>query len=165
MTGFDDAAALRAEIDGLRRQYWSAVVVGLIAVGAVGVVCLNGRQGESAAAAADSRHGTQVEAQTFRLVDVNGNLRGLWHCPPAGPSLTLLDDNGRIAVAVSTDPAGLTLSVPDGRACIRLAADGAGAAVQIIGPTGEAEATLRLGATGGRLRLTDAAGRVLYERP
>jgi hypothetical protein len=119
MTPADEIAALREEVRGLRRrgrvQLALAVVV-LLALAAL--VLEQGRRHR-----AEGLRAVQVEAQEYRLLDPDGNLRGLWHCPPAGPSFTLLDEQGRAA------------------------------------------ADVRLGPTGARLRLTDAAGQVLFEQP
>ena len=62
-----------------------------------------------------------VEAQEYRLVGTDGSLRALWHCPPVGPSMTLLDDKGRISVQIRQHEGGGELLVNDaeGRAVFR----------------------------------------------
>src|SRR5262245_37251899 len=113
MAPADEVAALRSEVAALRRQarYLLAVALAGVAVGAW-------------ALARAARPGTarfEVEAQEYRLIGPDGNLRGLWTCPPVGPSMTLLDERGRISVQIRHHEAGGELLVNDseGRSVFR----------------------------------------------
>jgi hypothetical protein len=106
MSTNEEMAALRAEIAGLRR--WLRLLVALVLVVVVTAVLLLAwnRLGGLLDRGSQPVGALEVSAQEYRLLDPDGNLRGLWHCPPAGPSLSILDKDGRLAVEVALTPGG-----------------------------------------------------------
>ncbi|MFL5339031.1 MAG: hypothetical protein ACJ8F7_02595 [Gemmataceae bacterium] len=113
MTPADEIAALRAEVSGLRRQVhvlFAAVLVAVVVAAAF--MTWRWRSTGELWNAADTR-ATKVEAQEYHLLDPDGNLRGLWRCPPAGPTFSLLDENGRPLVVMQQGADG-TVNVSDG---------------------------------------------------
>ncbi len=102
----EEVAALREELAALRRRGRTALAVALAALALALAACgLLAWRGKALPA------GEGVEAQEYRLIDPDGRLRGMWHCPPAGPSLTLLDEEGRALVVLREGPDGGTLRV------------------------------------------------------
>jgi hypothetical protein len=101
MTPSDQVEALRAEVAALRRQGRALLAVALLALAAAGWALWRGGPGRPGGAGA-----VQFEAQEYRLLDPDGALRGLWTCPPAGPSLIILDGEGRVAAQLSQAPGG-----------------------------------------------------------
>lgn len=121
MSTHEEVAALRAEVALLRKGVRSLAVLTLAALFAA---LLLGARGWLFRPAGEEMRAVEVSAQEYRLLDPDGNLRGMWRCPPAGPSLIILDEKGRLAVELGQAPRG-----------------------------------------GGKIRLLDGAGRVLFERP
>jgi hypothetical protein len=112
MNPLDEIAGLRAEVAALRGRVRTLFAVLVVGLGATALLALYPRRGRGGWAAEEAR-AVQVEAQEYRLLDPDGNLRGLWHCPPAGPALTLLDAEGRVAVDLRQTPDGGALRVND----------------------------------------------------
>ncbi len=158
-----DAALLRAELAALRRQVRVLFALLLVVLAGVGWLLVRGQRPAEHAAGVDALRVTQIETQEVRLLDPDGALRGLFYCPPAGPSLTLMDGQGRIACALSWQPPGLTLA--DGPARVRAAVGPDGPAVELLGADERSAARLHAGKAGGRLRLTDTTGRTAFEKP
>jgi hypothetical protein len=105
MTSTDPIAALQVEVIALRRQ--ARILAGVALLALVAAVFGLLRSGvERQTWQTKEARAIQVEAQEFRLLDPDGRLRGLWRCPPAGPSLTLLDESGRIALELRQAPGG-----------------------------------------------------------
>jgi hypothetical protein len=108
----DEVPALRAEVTALRGRVrlltlltGAAVAVALVAVFRVSPAEPNPRR-------------VELEAQEYRLVDPDGRLRGMFRCPPAGPSLEILDERGRPVIVLSESPLGggqLRVMDADGR--------------------------------------------------
>src|SRR4051812_23849358 len=94
MTTSDEVTALRAEVAAVRRQVHILLVMALLCLG-VGVWSLTRGTPIGPATGEAEVRVEDMEARAFRLIDSDGNLRGLWHCPPAGPFLTLFDEKGR----------------------------------------------------------------------
>jgi hypothetical protein len=108
MSTADEVAALKNEVASLRRQVRALLVVALLPAALWAVLGLwhviRGRPG--GLVSGEETRWVQVVAQEYHLTDPDGNLRGLWRCPPAGPSFFLLDENGRVAVEVRQLPGG-----------------------------------------------------------
>ena len=166
MTEGNEVATLRAEVAAVRRQVRGLTILLVLALAGVGVLTVRGqRPGADAVRPGHPALGAPVEAQMYRLLDPDGNLRGLWQCPPAGPALALMDEAGRPAVTLTAGKVGLTLSDGDGQGWLRAATAADGSATLRVGVEGRPAVGLWQGPRGAGLRLTDARGRVLFERP
>jgi hypothetical protein len=97
MSSADEVAILRAEIARQRRWLRLLLVLTLAALTLAALAPGRAMLSRSGAPwpAEDEVRALQFEAHEYRLLDPDGNLRGLWSCPPAGPSLILLDEKGR----------------------------------------------------------------------
>ena len=114
MTADNEVATLRAEVAAVRRQVRGLTILLVLALAGVGVLIVRGqRPGADAVRPGHPALGASVEAQVYRLLDPDGNLRGLWNCPPAGPSLVLTDDKGRPAIVMRGTSQGGTFQVKD----------------------------------------------------
>jgi hypothetical protein len=113
MSPADEIAALRAELAAQRRRGRVVAAVALAAL--VGVAVLAARDYRRAGGGwdTDEARAARVEAQAFHLLDPNGNLRGQWSCPPAGPFLTLRDESGRAVLVLRQTDEGGTLRITD----------------------------------------------------
>lgn len=119
MTPTDEIASLRAEVAGLRRQ--GRIVLVLVALVLLGVLVIAWGRRPGARPTLRAEDDASVQAQEFRLVDPDGNLRGIWNCPPAGPYLTILDGHGRPLFQLRQSPEGGVLQLNDatGRAVFK----------------------------------------------
>jgi hypothetical protein len=110
----EEIVALRAEVAALRRRVRLLTILVLSAL-AVAVVpwAARGMRPAGPRWDADEARAVQVEAQEYRLLDPDGGLRGMWSCPPAGPSMILLDERGRLLFEVRQGPKGGTLRLLD----------------------------------------------------
>ncbi len=164
----NDIATLRAELAALRRQV-RALTWGILAVLGAVVLLLVFRRGPAAGFVADAEilRTVEVDAQEFRLFDPDGNLRGAFRCPPAGPALNLFDAQGRVVASVAADPPSLSLA--DGLGMMRLRADVTAGEARLIllGKNGQPQAQVELSTTaeGGSLRLRGPDGKVSDQRP
>ena len=109
----DEVAALRAEVAVLRRRVRTLFALALAVLITVIVLIALTRRPAGVRWDAEEARAEQVEANQYRLLDPDGNLRGLWNCPPAGPSLVLTDDKGRPAIVMRGTPGGGTFQVKD----------------------------------------------------
>jgi hypothetical protein len=161
----DEAAVLRGELAALRRQVHGLFALLLLVLGSVAVVLLRSRGTNVGDFGPNEvlRVG-QVETHGVTLLDADNAIRGMVHCPPAGPSLALMDSMGRMAVSIATDPPGLSLA-DAGSVRVRAAAGPDSAALLLAGRNGEPVVSLGLGAAGGSIRVTDGTGKVLFEQP
>jgi hypothetical protein len=100
----DEVAVLLAEVVALRKRVQVLTVLSLIILAAALVLAVLGWTTGSGRWATAENRAVEVSAQEYRLLDPDGNLRGIWQCPPAGPSLILLDEQGRLAVEVAQRP-------------------------------------------------------------
>jgi hypothetical protein len=119
MTCADEVAQLRAEVTRLHKRLFLVLVVSLAGLAlagfGIGRALLWEQRLSSLQQGSESRV-IQIEAQEYRLLDPDGNLRGFWSCPPAGPLLILLDENGRPALELRQMPGGGGfLKVNDGK--------------------------------------------------
>ncbi len=116
MSTGDQFDALRMEVASLRRRVHALTAVAAVALGVAAVALIARAQPAAGRWGVPGPHpeGSQYEAQEYRLMDPDGRLRGLWRCPPAGPSFELLDETGRVAVEVRQDPGGGTVRVVGG---------------------------------------------------
>jgi hypothetical protein len=95
-----EVPALRAELAALRGR----VRLLTLLTGAAVVVALAAMLRASPSESNPRR--VELEAQEYRLVDPDGRLRGMFRCPPAGPSLEILDERGRPIIVLSESPLG-----------------------------------------------------------
>jgi hypothetical protein len=113
MTPGDEIAALRAEVAVLRQRVRTLFALTLGVLITVIVLIALTRRPPGVRWDAEEARAEQVEANQYRLLDPDGNLRGLWNCPPAGPSLVLTDDKGRPAIVMRGTSQGGTFQVKD----------------------------------------------------
>lgn len=113
MNPADEIAALRAEVAVLRQRVRTLFALLFAVLAAVIILVAWVRRPAGVRWDAEEARAEQVEAHEYRLLDPDGNLRGLWNCPPVGPSLVLTDDQGRPAVVLRGTPQGGTLQVKD----------------------------------------------------
>jgi hypothetical protein len=118
MSGADEVAVLRAEVVRLHKRLFLVLVVSFASLALAALLLGRALLGEQRLSLLPSGHAArviQIEAHEYRLLDPDGNLRGLWSCPPAGPSLILLDENGRPAFELRQLPGrGASLKMNDG---------------------------------------------------
>jgi hypothetical protein len=162
----DDITVLRAELAALRRRVHGLALLLIVVVAAAGLLLARGRDAATGPLGeAGDLHALHIEAQVIRLLDPDGNLRVLLKVPPAGPSLSLLDERGRAAVTLSASPAEIDLTDGEGQVRLKATVGTEGPSLQLLGTDGRPAAELKQNAGGAGLRLTDATGRVLFQRP
>jgi hypothetical protein len=103
MNAADEVAALRAEVGALRRWVSALLLLTLVSLASVVLLAVRGFGAGSGWGTSEVRV-VKIAAQEYHLLDPDGNLRGLWNCPPAGPSLTLHAQNGRVAAELREVP-------------------------------------------------------------
>jgi hypothetical protein len=93
----DEVPALRAEVAALRGRVRMLMLLTGAALAVAVVALLRG---------GPEPRRVELEAQEYRLMDPDGRLRGMFRCPPAGPSLEILDEHGRPVIVLSESPLG-----------------------------------------------------------
>ncbi len=113
MSSANELAAMRTELASLRFQLRLLFRVVLVAVATGALLAWRWHSSWQCCDVNEAR-AVQVEAQEYHLLDPDGKLRGMWRCPPAGPSWTMLDEHGRLLVEVRQATGSGTVRVLDG---------------------------------------------------